>query len=516
MNTPTATGGIAKPGVSRGLISITVMLTTIMVILDMTIVNVALPEMMGALGATSDQITWVLTSYIVVEAIMIPLTGFLVTLFGRKRLMLICVAGFIVASALCGQAGSLAEMIGARLLQGFFGASVVPLSQSVMIDTFPREERGKAMAFWGIGVMLGPILGPTLGGYITDHIGWRWVFYINLPVGLLNLMMVWSLLQHEPGHRVRADWIGAFFMATGIGSLQLLLDEGNQENWFDSGLIQSLAAISAVTLTYFVLRSWNRPDSIVKLSLLKDRNLATSCFMMFAFGLGLFGTIALQPIMLENLFGYNAETAGLVMAPRGLASMAGMFLVSRLINRVDLRLIILAGFIFAASGTWMLSQESLQAARSDFILNGIIQGMGLGMIFVPLSTLAYETLDKSQTSQAAGIYNLSRTIGSSVGISVAVTVLGHAGHMSTEGLRPHITPDNPAVNEWLAAQHLTLQSPQALSLLAQEVQRQAQMIAFNDTFWMVTLSFVALVPLLLLIRRPRQKAGPEEPPPMAE
>ncbi|QTR47784.1 DHA2 family efflux MFS transporter permease subunit [Thiothrix litoralis] len=503
MNEPVAYAtSIAKPGVSRGLISITVMLTTIMVILDMTIVNVALPDMMGALGATSDQITWVLTSYIVAEAIMILLTGFLVTLFGRKRLMLVSVAGFIIASALCGQADNLAEMIVFRLMQGICGASVIPLSQSVMVDVFPKEERGKAMAFWGIGIMLGPILGPTLGGYITEHLGWRWVFYINLPVGILNLLMVWTLLQAEAGRKVRADWLGALFMAVGIGSLQLMLDQGNQKNWFDSGLIQILAAISIMTLTYFVIRSWQRPDSIVKLDLLKDRNLATSCFMMFVFGLGMFGTIALQPIMLENLLNYNAQTTGLVMAPRGLASMLGMFLVSRLINRVDLRLIIFTGFVLSATGTWMLTQKSLQAAEVDFIWNGVVQGLGLGMIFVPLSTLAYETLQAAQTSQAAGIYNLSRTIGSSVGISVATAILSHADKMSQSGLSAHITASNPAVTQWLATQHLTLNSPQAISTLASALQQQALMVAFNDTFWVVMLSFVALAPLLLLIRRP--------------
>lgn len=499
----TTDNSIAKPGVSRGLISITVMLTTIMVILDMTIVNVALPDMMGALGATSDQITWVLTSYIVVEAIMIPLTGFLVTLFGRKRLMLVSVAGFVIASALCGQANSLTEMIVFRLMQGLFGASVVPLSQSVMVDTFPKEERGKAMAFWGIGIMLGPILGPTLGGYITEHLNWRWVFYINLPVGVLNLLMVWTLLQNETGHRVKADWLGALFMAVGIGSLQLMLDQGNQKNWFDSGLIQTLAIISVLALLYFLFRSWKRQDSIVKLQLLQDRNLATACFMMFVFGLGLFGTIALQPIMLENLFNYNAETTGLVMAPRGLASMAGMFLVSRLINRVDLRLIIFSGFIFSSSGTWLLSQMNLQAAETNFIWNGLIQGFGLGMIFVPLSTLAYETLSKEQTSQAAGIYNLARTIGSSVGISVATAILSYADHMSRTGLSAHITSTNPAVSQWLATQGMSLQSPLAVSTLTGEVQRQALMVAFNDTFWVVMLSFLALAPLLLLIRRPK-------------
>lgn len=491
---------IAKPGVPRAWLALTLMLTTIMVILDMTIINVALPEMMGALGATSDQITWVLTSYIVMEAMMIPLTGFFAARLGRKRLLLFSIGGFVIASALCGQASNLPEMVVFRVLQGICGASVVPLSQSVMVDAFPKEERGRAMAIWGIGIMLGPILGPTLGGYITAHLGWRWVFYINLPVGLLNLFMVWALLQAEAGRHTRVDWLGAGFLVLGIGSLQLLLDQGNQQNWFDSLLIQALALLSVAALGYFVLRSWQRPESIVQLQLLRDRNLATACFMIFAFGLGLFGTIALQPLMLEQLFHYDTQTAGLVMMPRGFASMLGMFVVSRLLNRVDVRWIMLTGLLCAALGTGLMTQESLQTAPQGFVLNGLLQGFGMGMLFVPLSTLAYATLEPSQSSQAAGIYNLIRTIGSSVGISVATALLSHADKQSVAGLSAHITPANPAVQQWLATQHLSLASPQTLALLNSEVQQQAMMVAFNDTFWIIMLSFLCLAPLLLLVR----------------
>lgn len=496
---------IAKSGVPRGLISITVMLTTIMVILDMTIVNVALPDMMGALGANSDQITWVLTSYIVIEAIMIPLTGFWVKMFGRKRLMLISITGFLVASALCGQADSLVEMVIFRLVQGFFGASVVPLSQSIMIDTFPKEERGKAMALWGVGIMLAPVLGPTLGGYITDHLDWRWVFYINLPVGALNLMMAWALLNYEPGQKVKADWLGAGLLALGIGCLQFMLDRGNDDNWFDSMTIQSLALVSIVGIIAFVWRSWNRPDSVVNLTLLKDRNLATASFMMFIFGFGLFGTIALQPLMLENLFNYDAQTAGLVMAPRGIASAIGMFAISRFINRVDLRWIIATGLSFAATGTYLFSIQNLNSAEINFVIPAIVQGFGMGMIFVPLSTLAYETLDKSQTSQAAGIYNVARTIGSSVGISMAITVLNHSNHQSQVGLGSQIQVNNPEVINWLATQNLTVNTPNAIIALTNEVNKQAMMVAFNDTFWTVMLSFIVLAPLLFIIKKRNNK-----------
>lgn len=492
---------IAKSGVPRGLISITVMLTTIMVILDMTIVNVALPDMMGALGATSEQITWVLTSYIVIEAIMIPLTGFWVKMFGRKRLMLISITGFLVASALCGQADSLVEMVIFRLFQGFFGASVVPLSQSIMVDTFPKEERGKAMALWGVGIMLAPVLGPTLGGYITDHLDWRWVFYINLPVGALNFMMAWALLNYEPGQKVKADWLGAGLLALGIGCLQFMLDRGNDDNWFDSMTIQAVTLISMLALITFVWRSWGRADSIVNLALLKDRNLATASFMMFVFGFGLFGTIALQPLMLENLFNYDAQTAGLVMAPRGIASAIGMFAISRFINHVDLRWIIATGLCFAATGTYLFSIQDLNSAEINFVIPAVVQGFGMGMIFVPLSTLAYETLQKSQTSQAAGIYNVARTIGSSVGISIAISVLNHSNHQSQVGLSSHIQVNNPEVVNWLATQNLTVQMPESIIALTNEVNRQAMMVAFNDTFSAVMLSFIVLAPLLILIKK---------------
>jgi len=499
---------VAKPGVSKAIITITVMLTTIMVILDMTIVNVALPNMMGTLGASTEQITWVLTSYIVVEAIMIPLTGFFVKLLGRKRLILISIGGFMMASALCGQSDSLSEMILFRLMQGFFGAFVVPLSQSIMVDTFDKSERGKAMAIWGIGIMVAPVLGPTLGGYITQHLDWRWVFYINIPVGILNLFMAASILQSEPPHKVKADWFGALFMALGIASLQIMLDRGNQDNWFRAFDIQ-LAALTAIfSLSYFILRSWGRADSIVNLTLLKDRNLLFSSLLIFVFGLGLFGTVALQPIMLQNLFHYSAETTGLIMAPRGLCAAAGMFVIAPFINKADLRKIIATGFSFATLGTYLFTRQNLNSAEIDFIIPAMIQGFGMGMIFVPLSTLAYETLQQSQTSAAAGIYNIFRTLGSSVGISVATAILIHANDMSIEGLSAYIVPSNPEVSRWLSGQGMTLDTPLAIQTLVNEVNQQAMMVAFIDTFWVVMISFIFLMPMLLLIKNRTKSPRP--------
>lgn len=491
----------------RWLISITVMLTTVMVILDMTIVNVALPHMMGALGATTDQITWVLTSYIVAEAIVIPASGYLAARMGRKRLMLVSIVGFVVTSGLCGQAQTLAQIVVFRFLQGAFGASVIPLSQSIMVDNFPREQRSTAMAIWGVGVMLGPILGPTVGGIVTQHLDWRWVFYINLPVGVLNTLMILRFFEETPTRRAVVDWLGALAMAVGIGSFQVVLDRGNQEGWFESRFIVALSVVSAFTIVLFVTRAWRRSDSIVELSLLRDRNLAASCLMMFVFGIGLFGTIALLPIMLEGLFDYPVETTGLVMAPRGIASALGMFLISRLGGRVHPALVVLAGTLLTASGVSVMTWYSLSVSPYWIVLPSILQGFGMGMIFVSLSAVAYRTLPPEATDHASGIYNLARSLGSSAGISVAATLVTRATQTNWNQLGGHINPFNPALREWLFAHSLTLTDPIAPLRLATELDRQARMAAFVDAYFAVALSILALAPLVLLLRSHRPTAA---------
>ncbi len=492
---------VSSADAPRWLLSIAVMLATVMVILDMTIVNVALPHMMGSLGATADQITWVLTAYIVMEAIFIPMSGFLAARLGRRRLMLISITGFVAASALCGQADSLAEMVLFRLFQGAFGAAVIPLSQSIMVDNFPGDERGKAMALWGVGIMLGPILGPTLGGYITQYLDWRWVFYINVPVGIINLLMISRLVKPEPRRRVKLDWIGALLLAVGIGSLQILLDRGNQENWFHSDMIIALAMITITGLVIFTLRSWSRADSVLQLHLLRDRNLILASLMMAGFGMALFGMIALQPLMLERLFDYPAQTTGLVMAPRGLASALGMFAVSRLITRVGAPRLVLAGLALAAAGTWPMTWYNLDLSIGWFVWPTVLQGLGMGMIFVPLSALVYETLPRSATDQGSAIFNLARTVGSAVGISIAATVFTRMTQVNWNRLGGDINPYNPALQQWLAVKHLTVADPLAPQLLAHELARQASMIGFIDAYWFVTLSFLLLAPLLLLFRK---------------
>lgn len=493
--------GALQTGTSPVMVAIAVMLATVMVILDMTVVNVNLADMMGALGASADQITWVLTSYIVAEAVTIPLGATLAKRFGRKRLMITSVTGFVLASAACGQASSLDAMVLFRLLQGIFGASIVPVSQSIMVDTFPPAQRGRAMAVWGIGIMLGPILGPTLGGYISQHLDWRWVFYINVPVGILNLVLLGTYLHETQRQKAKADWIGALLLAIGVGALQAALDQGSSKDWFQSQLIQLLFAAAAVGLVAFVMRSLNRSDPILKISLLRDRNLATSSLMMMAFGLGMFGTIALQPLMLGRLFDYPPETVGLVMAPRGIAAAMGMFTVAALINRVDARALVTMGIVFSALGSFLMGWLNLSAGFFWIIAPAMLQGLGMGMIFVPLSTLAFATLPPGETDYGSGIFNLSRTIGSSVGISVASTVLIHDTALARGGLVTGLSPSDPNLIAWMHANGFSALTPTALYKISEMLSEQASMLGYIHSFVFIAVSFVFLAPMVLLLKK---------------
>ena len=491
----------------RVLTSVAVLLAVLMVILDMTVVNVALPHMMGALGATPDQITWVITSYIVAEAVVIPTSGFLAARFGRKPVIIVSVIGFVIASMLCGQATTLAQMVCFRLLQGAFGASVVPLSQAVMVDTFSAADRGKAMAIWGIGILLGPIMGPTVGGFITDHLDWRWVFYINLPIGIINLLLLAAFLQQTPRSRVTADWTGALLLALGVGALQMLLDRGNTEDWLAIELHRRPNGRVARLYhrVYYPQRS--KSECNPQIDLLRDRNLATATFMIMAFGVGMLSTIALQPLFLEHMLGYPAATAGLLMAPRGIAVAVGMSLVATLITRVEPRWLVLTGLSLAAVGSYAMTWYNLDVDTAWIISPGIVQGVGMGMIFVPLSTLAYQTLPKEASDQAASIFNLARTVGGSVGVAIAATVLTRTGQFNWQSLGSSINPYNPALGTWLDTTGSSATDPNTMQLLGMEVARQATLLGFIEAFGFVTLSFLVLIPLVLLLKR---TSGPIE------
>jgi DHA2 family multidrug resistance protein len=481
-------------------ITLAVMAATVMQVLDTTIVNVALPHMSGELGATSDSISWVLTSYIVASSIFMPLTGYLADRLGRRRYLAISILGFVIASALCGLSTSLAQMVAFRCLQGLFGASLVPLSQSIMIDTYPLAERGKAMAIWGMGVMVAPVLGPTLGGYLTETINWRWTFYINVPVGIVSLMLA---LRHVPDTARKArkmDWRGLVLLSIAIGAMQYVLDRGNQEDWFDAVSIRVCTVAAAMGLLLFIATSLDRKKApLFDLRVFTDRNFVASSILSAAMGLSLYGGMLLQPMMLENVLGYPTMDTGIAMIPRGLASMFAMMLVGKLSGRVAPKVMILFGIVVSIAGSIMLTGVNLNITSRYLVVPLVLQGIGIGFIFAPLSAIAFATLPRELATEGAGIYSLIRSLGSSIGISLVTTYFTRSTQASWDQLRGFINPYNPALAPYLAPLHLKADAT-GLSVIARQVSLQAQMNGLIAAFWMITLSFVAMLPLLLWLK----------------
>lgn len=490
-------------GITRWFIAAAVMLVAIIEVLDMTIVNVALSHMMGALGATRDQVTWVLTSYIVASAIVMPLTGLLVGQLGRKKLLLIDIAGFLAASAFCGISTSLGQMVIFRILQGVFGASLIPLSQYVLLDTFTKNERGKAMAVWGMGIMVGPILGPTLGGYIIDVLDWRWIFYLNIPICALAFLMTLRFIKETPLVKRNIDWVGLILMTIGVGSLQIFLDRGQTDDWFESKYIIVLMVVSLITLTVFIVRGWQRKDSnIINLHLFADGNFTRSCLVMLMFAMGLFSLIALQPLMMQELMDYSPYLAGLVMGPRGISSAMAMILVARFLPLFDPRWFLMSGLIILTATSFMMSHFSLSISFKAMAIVSFIQGFGIGFFFVPLSTIAFNTLSPSSQAEASGLFNFSRSLGTSIGISVVSTYLARDSQVSWNNLIGRLTLTDPNLQTWLQAQNLTLQDNHAIAHLVSELGRQSGMVAFVHTFWFIGLFFLCALPLVMFLKPP--------------
>jgi DHA2 family multidrug resistance protein len=501
----TAAAAVPAEGASRLFITFAVMSATLMQVLDTTIVNVALPHMQGELGANSDQISWVLTSYLVSSAICMPLTGYFSDVLGRKRFLILSIAGFVIASALCGLAHSLVEIVVFRLLQGIFGAALVPLSQAIMADAYPPQERGKAMALWGLGVMVGPVLGPTLGGWLTDVASWRWTFYINVPVGVLSLFLAMQFVPDTQRRQRRADWLGFALLSTGIAGLQYFLDRGNQQDWFAARDIRVAAILGAVGIAAFIVYALARPGrAVLDIRIFRDRNFATACLLMLAMGIGLFGGLVIQPILLERLLNYPIVTTGLVMAPRGLATAIAMLIVGRLVGRVDARILIGFGIVLSALGSYAMTFYSLEISTRWIIGPLFLQGIGLGFIFVPLSTLAYATLDRQQTAEAAGIFSLVRTMGGAVGISLVSTVLTRMTQVVWNELGGNINSYNPALQGYFQRLGLSPTDPHAIAILGRLVGAHAEITAMLDVFKLITWSFVLMLPTVLLLRGARR------------
>jgi DHA2 family multidrug resistance protein len=497
------TASLTDIPINRRMITISIMLATIIQALDGTIANVALPHMQGSLSASQDQITWVLTSFIVAVAIATPLTGWLCDHFGQKKIFLVSVAGFTVSSVLCGLSGSIGQIVAARLLQGVFGAALVPLSQAVLLDINPREKHGSAMAVWGMGVMIGPILGPTLGGWLTDSYNWRWVFFINVPVGAMAFYGIWKYIPNVPGARsMRFDMFGFATLSLAIGALQMLLDRGEQNDWFASTETWVEAILLAMTLAYFIAHTLLTPAdrSFFDFRLLKNRNYVTGLLFIFIVGMVLFATRALTPTMLQGLMAYPATIAGLVTAPSGFGTMIAMLVVGRLVGRIDLRLLLGTGFAITAFSLWQMSRYTLVLSQSDIVWPGVVQGVGLGLVFVPLSAATFATLAPTMRAQGTAIYSLIRNIGSSVGIAMAQALLVRNTQIVHSSLVERVTINSPSLHDTATASIYNLSNPAGIEAINGEITRQATMIAYVNDFWLMLILTLLIIPLLLLIQ----------------
>ena len=480
---------------------VTVITAALIVLIDMTVANVALPDMMGGLGATSDQITWVLTSFAMAEAIVIPLAGFLTLRFGERRLLFTAIAGFVLMSLLCGQSDSLTEMICYRIFQGFFGAPVIPLSQSILMQVYPRTQQGRAMALFSIGVLVGPVLGPVVGGILTEHLNWRWVFYINLPVGLVCLMLIFRNIRISNKGEATVDWLLIITMASGIGLLQMVLSQGNEKNWFSSNLILFASIASALLICAFVFRSLRTRGAIAPVWMLANRNLGISCLIVSSFAMGTFGVLQLQPMFLQQLLDYPVETSGFIMAPRGLASAAVLITVAPVMDRADSRVLIFIGLALNATGVWQMSKYSLDIDPFWVIVPELIQGAGMGLVFAPLSRLAFLTLPSIQIPGATAMFNLCRTIGSSVGIAIINTYFSYVGQQQWHSLGGGLSRDNKVLQHYAETAGETLSSTGFLEQIAALVKQQSSMLAFVYSFMVMVFIYLALMLLLPLLRK---------------
>jgi DHA2 family multidrug resistance protein len=504
-----AASGEEFTGFQRTMITVSTMLATIMQALDTTIANVALPHIQGSLSASQEQIAWVLTSYIVAAAIMTPLTGWLAGRYGRKRVFLVSVVGFTIASALCGLAFNLPEMVIYRLLQGICGAALVPLSQALLLDINPPEKHGQAMAIWGVGIMIGPILGPALGGWLTDNYSWRWVFFINLPVGVLACFGILAFVTERRSEgAMRFDFFGFATLALAVGAAQMMLDRGEIRNWFGSTEIVIEAVLAATALYLFIVHTATAKRTFLSRGLLKDRNFVAGTIFMFFVGVVLYGTLALQPQMLQGVLHYPVITTGIVTAPRGIGTMVAMMIVGRIITRSDARLIILFGLVLTAVSLWQMTGFSLEMDMWPVIWTGLLQGFGLGFVFVPLSTITFATLPPSCRTEGSSIFSLMRNVGSSIGISVVEAVLTEKTQILHAGLAEHVRADNPLLRDPAFAHSFDITTTAGLTALNALITRQASMLAYLNDYWLMMVVTLVALPLLLLLRKPKHAVQP--------
>jgi MFS transporter, DHA2 family, multidrug resistance protein len=506
-----------KPGFNPWLIATSVMLATFMEVLDTSVANVSLPHIAGNLSATPEESTWVLTSYLISNAIILPATNWLGYFFGRKRFLIVCIGIFTLSSALCGAAGSLGMLLVARVLQGAGGGALQPIAQAVLLESFPSESRGSAMAVYGMGIVVAPIIGPTLGGWITDNYSWRWIFYINLPVGILAVLMALWFIEDPPYIRSqrpgRIDYIGFGLMAVGLATLQIVLDKGQEEDWFSSAFIVRCVMIAAVALVAFIIWELRSNEPIVNLRVFANRNFAVGTALIFAMGIVLYGTAALLPLFLQTLLGYPAAESGLAVSPRGIGAIVSMILVGRLVGKVDGRYLIMFGFAVVGISTYVLGDINLEISIGSVAWPQVFAGFAMGFVFVPLTVMTTGTLSNEQIGNATGIFNLMRNVGGSFGIAAVTTMLARGAQVHQAAIVSHLTPYDPAFRERLSelmgtmGGSLATGSERAYGAMYQMVLRQSSLLAYIDNFRLLALMCLVCVPAALLFKKVKAKGG---------
>jgi len=506
--------------VNPWIIALSVMFATFMEVLDTTVVNVSLPHIAGNLSATVDEATWALTSYLVANAIILPLTGWLAGVFGRKRLLMASITGFTLASLLCGLAPTLSLLVLFRIIQGATGGALQPLSQAVLLESFQPHERGKAMAFWALGIVVAPIIGPVLGGWLTDSYSWRWVFYINLPVGIVSLLMVRQFLFDPPYIKHRAgrgiDYFGIGLLAVGIGALQFVLDKGQEDDWFSSRLIVTLMIVAVVAIVWLLIHEWRADDPVVDLHVFRERSYAVGVVLMTVVGFVLYGSMVLLPVMLQTLLGYPPMQAGIAMAPRGIGSFCMMPIVGILTGRFDPRKLLATGLAVGGLTMWWLGHLNLQAGYWDVFWPQLIQGIAMALLFVPLTTVTMDSIKPERMGNATSLFNLMRNIGGSVGIAATGTMLARRSQAYTAVIGAHVTGYAPETQSMMAQMtaafvaagaDVVTAAHRAQAAMFGMVQRQATMVAFVSIFQLLAIVFLGMVPLVLLMKRPKGRGG---------
>ena len=511
-----------KPAINPWVIALAVTLATFMEVLDTSIANVALPHIAGSLSAGQDESTWVLTSYLVSNAIVLPLSGWLSSIMGRKNFYMSCVALFTVSSFLCGLAPNLAVLIICRILQGIGGGGLQPSEQAILADTFPPAKRGMAFAVYGMAVVTAPAIGPTLGGWITDNFSWRWIFFINIPVGIISILLTSRLIQDPPYFKrrklseTRIDYIGLGFVTLGLGALQIVLDKGQREDWFESNFIVILSLISAAALIFVVVWEWRHKDPIIDLHLFRDRTFAVSNLLMFMLGFALLGSTLLLPLFSQTLLGYSAEQAGLALMPGGFTIIILLPLVGFLLSRYTPRWLLLLGLVILSYSLFHMTGFDLQIDFRGVATARVIQAAGMAFLFVPINTAAYAFLPRDKNNAASGLMNLARNIGGSVGISVVTTMLDRRTQLHITNLVGNLNAGSQALQARLKALGLMFQShgagppgssPAPYALIQGLVQRQATMLAYLDCFYFLGVAILLMVPMAFLIKKSKPGGG---------